>query len=79
MLILLLLFFLLLKDQVSGTTTSTTLKNLDPDTEYTVTVVPVYPEMEGKSMSENGKTCEFWAKVAKIFFSSVNKLLRHIG
>ncbi|XP_029351702.1 collagen alpha-1(XII) chain isoform X3 [Echeneis naucrates] len=43
-------------DQVSGTTTSTVLKNLEPDTEYTVTVVPVYPEMEGKSMSENGKT-----------------------
>lgn len=50
---------MLLKDQVSGTTTSTILKNLDPDTEYTVTVVPVYPEMEGKSMSENGKTCKF--------------------
>ncbi|XP_041814167.1 collagen alpha-1(XII) chain [Chelmon rostratus] len=43
-------------DQVSGTTTSTVLKNLDPDTEYTVTVVPVYHEMEGKPQSENGKT-----------------------
>uniref|UniRef100_A0A3B4UBZ5 Collagen type XII alpha 1 chain n=1 Tax=Seriola dumerili TaxID=41447 RepID=A0A3B4UBZ5_SERDU len=43
-------------DQVSGTTTATVLKNLDPDTEYTVTVVPVYHEMEGKSQSENGKT-----------------------
>ncbi|XP_056260514.1 collagen alpha-1(XII) chain isoform X3 [Seriola aureovittata] len=43
-------------DQVSGTTTTTVLKNLDPDTEYTVTVVPVYHEMEGKSQSENGKT-----------------------
>lgn len=58
-LILFCLFFMLLKDQVSGTTTSTILKNLDPDTDYTVTVVPVYPEMEGKSMSENGKTCKF--------------------
>lgn len=48
-----------LQDQVSGTTTSTVLKNLEPDTEYTVTVVPVYPEMEGISMSENGKTCKF--------------------
>lgn len=67
MLIFLLLFFLLLKDQVSGTTTSTTLKNLDPDTEYTVTVVPVYPEMEGKSMSENGKTCKFWVKWPRFF------------
>ncbi|XP_047429514.1 collagen alpha-1(XII) chain-like [Mugil cephalus] len=43
-------------DQVSGSTTSTVLKSLDPDTEYTVTVVPVYHEMEGKPQSENGKT-----------------------
>uniref|UniRef100_A0A3Q1GZJ3 Collagen alpha-1(XII) chain n=1 Tax=Anabas testudineus TaxID=64144 RepID=A0A3Q1GZJ3_ANATE len=43
-------------DQVSGTTTSTVLKNLQPNTEYTVTVVPVYHEMEGKAQSENGKT-----------------------
>ncbi|KAK7906742.1 hypothetical protein WMY93_015354 [Mugilogobius chulae] len=43
-------------DQVSGSTTTTVLKNLEPNTEYTVTVVPVYPEMEGKSMSSNGKT-----------------------
>ncbi|XP_041832449.1 collagen alpha-1(XII) chain isoform X2 [Melanotaenia boesemani] len=43
-------------DQVSGTTTSTVLKNLDADTEYTVTVVPVYHEMEGKPLSKNGKT-----------------------
>ncbi|XP_069371492.1 collagen alpha-1(XII) chain isoform X2 [Paralichthys olivaceus] len=43
-------------DQVSGTTTSTVLKNLEPNTEYTVTLVPVYHEMEGKPLSENGKT-----------------------
>ncbi|XP_061563452.1 collagen alpha-1(XII) chain-like [Cololabis saira] len=43
-------------DQVSGTSTSTVLQSLDSDTEYTVTVVPVYAEMEGKPMSENGKT-----------------------
>ncbi|XP_041661141.1 collagen alpha-1(XII) chain isoform X2 [Cheilinus undulatus] len=43
-------------DQVSGTTTSTVLKNLEPNTEYTVTLVPVYHEMEGKSQSANGKT-----------------------
>lgn len=46
------------QDQVPGTSTSMVLKNLDPDTEYTVTVVPVYPEMEGKPQSENGKTSE---------------------
>ncbi|MEQ2281346.1 hypothetical protein AMECASPLE_029276, partial [Ameca splendens] len=43
-------------DQIPGTITSTVLKNLEANTEYTVTVVPVYPEMEGKSMSEKGKT-----------------------
>lgn len=52
---------LFLKTQVSGSTTSTVLKNLDPDTEYTVTVVPVYPEMEGISQSEKGKTSELTA------------------
>lgn len=46
---------------MSGSTTSTVLQKLDPDTEYTVTVVPVYPEMEGISQSENGKTSELTA------------------
>jgi len=32
------------------------LKGLQPDTIYTVTLVPVYAEGDGKSMSENGKT-----------------------
>uniref|UniRef100_A0A3Q3X4W8 Uncharacterized protein n=1 Tax=Mola mola TaxID=94237 RepID=A0A3Q3X4W8_MOLML len=41
---------------VSGSTTTTVLRSLEQDTEYTVTVVPVYHEMEGKSQSENGKT-----------------------
>lgn len=49
-------FILLGQDQVSGTTTSTVLKNLQPDTTYTVTLVPVYHEMEGKPLSENGRT-----------------------
>ncbi|XP_067337696.1 collagen alpha-1(XII) chain isoform X3 [Channa argus] len=43
-------------DSVPGTITSTVLKNLEPNTEYTVTLVPVYHEMEGKPQSENGKT-----------------------
>lgn len=51
--------FFLHQDQVSGTTTSTVLKNLEPNTEYTVTLVPVYHEMEGKSQAANGKTSEF--------------------
>ncbi|XDV42634.1 hypothetical protein PO909_011260 [Leuciscus waleckii] len=42
--------------QVPGSTTSTVLKNLLSDTEYTVTVVPVYAPGEGRRMSENGKT-----------------------
>lgn len=43
---------------MSGSSTSTVLQNLDPGTEYTVAVVPVYPEMEGISQSEKGKTSE---------------------
>ncbi|XP_052001057.1 collagen alpha-1(XII) chain isoform X5 [Xyrauchen texanus] len=42
--------------QVPGTTTSKVLKNLLSDTEYTVTVVPVYAPGEGQRISENGKT-----------------------
>ncbi|KAJ8389361.1 hypothetical protein AAFF_G00120690 [Aldrovandia affinis] len=44
------------KEQVSGATTSMVLRNLKPDTVYTVSVVPVYVEVEGKRQSENGKT-----------------------
>ncbi|XP_011614348.2 collagen alpha-1(XII) chain isoform X2 [Takifugu rubripes] len=44
--------------QVPGRTHNTVLKNLQPDTDYTVTVVPVYPTGEGKPESENGKTLE---------------------
>ncbi|XP_064195946.1 collagen alpha-1(XII) chain isoform X2 [Anguilla rostrata] len=43
-------------DHVSGSTTTTVLQNLQPDTVYTVSVVPLYPEGDGKSQSENGKT-----------------------
>jgi len=41
---------------VSGSTTNTVLKALQPDTLYTVSLVPVYAEGDGKQMSENGKT-----------------------
>ncbi|XP_047466383.1 collagen alpha-1(XII) chain isoform X2 [Mugil cephalus] len=44
--------------QVSGSTYNTVLKNLQSDTVYTVTVVPVYSTGEGRRISENGKTLE---------------------
>ncbi|XP_061650641.1 collagen alpha-1(XII) chain isoform X2 [Phyllopteryx taeniolatus] len=44
--------------QVSGNTHNTVLKDLQSDTVYTVTVVPVYSVGEGERMSENGKTLE---------------------
>uniref|UniRef100_A0A673B762 Collagen, type XII, alpha 1a n=1 Tax=Sphaeramia orbicularis TaxID=375764 RepID=A0A673B762_9TELE len=44
--------------QVSGSTFNTVLKNLQSDTIYTVTVVPIYSAGEGQRMSENGKTLE---------------------
>lgn len=47
-----------LQEQVSGGTTSTSLRNLLSDTAYTVTVVPVYPEGEGLPQSDGGKTRE---------------------
>ncbi|XP_031703091.1 collagen alpha-1(XII) chain isoform X1 [Anarrhichthys ocellatus] len=42
--------------QVSGSTFNTVLKNLQSDTVYTATVVPVYSAGEGQRISENGKT-----------------------
>ena len=44
------------QDQVAGSATTTVLKGLQPDTLYTVTLVPVYAEGDGKRMSEDGKT-----------------------
>lgn len=44
------------QEQVSGGTTSTVLRNLLPDTNYKVTVVPVYPEGEGLHLSDQGQT-----------------------
>ncbi|KAL2099144.1 hypothetical protein ACEWY4_005624 [Coilia grayii] len=41
---------------VNGNTTTTVLRNLMSDTVYTITVAPVYPQGEGKRLSENGKT-----------------------
>lgn len=46
------------QEQVSGGTTSTSLRNLLSDTEYTVTVVPVYPQGDGLRQSDNGRTRE---------------------
>lgn len=53
--------FLSEQEEVSGGTTSTTLRNLDPDTVYSVAVVPVYPDVDGIREEEKGKTSEFLA------------------
>ncbi|XP_051264917.1 collagen alpha-1(XII) chain isoform X5 [Dicentrarchus labrax] len=45
-----------LMTQVSGMSTNTVLRDLRPDTEYKVTLVPIYSDVEGKRTSENGKT-----------------------
>uniref|UniRef100_A0AAX7SU24 Collagen, type XII, alpha 1b n=1 Tax=Astatotilapia calliptera TaxID=8154 RepID=A0AAX7SU24_ASTCA len=44
------------EQMVSGGTTTTILRNLDPDTAYKVAVVPVYPDVEGIRQEEKGKT-----------------------
>uniref|UniRef100_A0A3Q2D309 Collagen, type XII, alpha 1b n=1 Tax=Cyprinodon variegatus TaxID=28743 RepID=A0A3Q2D309_CYPVA len=41
---------------VGTPTTSTVLQKLLPDTDYTVTVVPVYAEGDGPSLTDTGKT-----------------------
>ncbi|XP_074547779.1 collagen alpha-1(XII) chain [Halichoeres trimaculatus] len=61
--------------QVSGSTYSTVLKDLQSDTEYTVTVVPVYAAGEGQRMSENGKTLErLPARNIQVFNPTTNTL-----
>ena len=44
------------QEKVSSSATTTVLKGLQPDTIYTVTLVPVYAEGDGKRMSDDGKT-----------------------
>uniref|UniRef100_A0A8C2CMT0 Collagen alpha-1(XII) chain n=1 Tax=Cyprinus carpio TaxID=7962 RepID=A0A8C2CMT0_CYPCA len=44
------------EEQVPGAQTSIVLRNLQPDTPYTVSVVPVYPATEGRRQSDNGRT-----------------------
>uniref|UniRef100_A0A8C7UQF0 Collagen, type XII, alpha 1b n=1 Tax=Oncorhynchus mykiss TaxID=8022 RepID=A0A8C7UQF0_ONCMY len=41
---------------VPGSTTTIVLRNLKPDTPYTISVLPIYPVREGKRQAENGKT-----------------------
>lgn len=41
---------------MSGGTSSTILRNLDPDTVYNVALIPVYPDVEGILEQEKGKT-----------------------
>lgn len=41
---------------MSAGTTTTVLRGLQPDTLYNVSLVPVYADGDGKTMSENGKT-----------------------
>lgn len=63
--------------QISGGTTSTVLHNLHPDTLYTISVVPVYPETEGKRQSEKGRTSE-WAKLNRFKFNFQYSVFRQI-
>jgi len=45
---------------VSESTTKLVLDKLLPDTQYTVTVVPIYAEGDGPSLEDHGKTSECW-------------------
>lgn len=46
------------QEQVPATTTDIILRNLVPDTAYSVSVLPAYPAREGKRQTESGKTRE---------------------
>lgn len=48
------------QEMVSESTTKTVLTKLLPNTRYAVTVVPVYAEGDGPSLSDSGKTSEYW-------------------
>ncbi|XP_060790300.1 collagen alpha-1(XII) chain isoform X3 [Neoarius graeffei] len=61
--------------QVSGNTFNTVLKNLQSDTVYDVTVVPVYAAGEGKRLTESGKTLvRSPARNIKVYNPSTNTL-----
>uniref|UniRef100_A0A671W1X0 Collagen alpha-1(XII) chain n=1 Tax=Sparus aurata TaxID=8175 RepID=A0A671W1X0_SPAAU len=55
-------------------TTSIILRNLLPDTPYTVSVLPVYPAREGKRQSENGRTCKLACGVICVYNPTPNSL-----
>lgn len=46
------------QETVSAGTSSTILRGLQPDTVYSVSLVPVYNQGDGKASSETGKTSE---------------------
>lgn len=50
------------QEMVSESTTKTVLSKLLPNTRYSVTVVPVYAEGDGPSLSDSGKTSEYWSR-----------------
>lgn len=54
--------------------TNTVLRDLKPDTEYKVTLVPIYSDVEGKRMSENGKTSEFGQSRAAVTTSGSQRV-----
>lgn len=60
------------QDVVSGGNISTVLKQLTPDTVYNVSLVPVYEEGDGLSMSENGKTSKTSNTCAHIYWNLSN-------
>lgn len=68
-----------LQEQVSESTTKTVLEKLLPDTRYSVTVVPVYAEGDGPSLSDTGKTSEYlWLKISLINLKKHKEIVRQI-
>lgn len=64
---------------MSESTTKTVLEKLLPDTRYSVTVVPVYAEGDGPSLSDTGKTSEYlWLKISLINLKKHEEIVRQI-
>lgn len=64
------------QEQVPAGTTSIVLRNLQPDTKYTVSVLPMYPAREGRRQSEDGKTCKLLRDkdFHQIYTGDINRL-----
>lgn len=71
--------YVLLQEQVSESTTTLVLKNLTPNTMYTVTVVPVYAEGDGPQLTDKGKTSKCAVSTKNLLESKIGFILHYFN